>query len=354
MRVLKQFFFLLLFTILSVVSFAQQDSVAKPETTKAIVKRDTSIPVRKVVRQQVDSVKRSALPVLTKKQDSTLYRDSLALLNRKADSLRRDSLQGASSQKSVAAAPKIDTSTYAAIMPIAQLPFFGKPVFKINNEHKGENKDQLFYVLVGVTAFLGFIKVVFPRYFRNLFIIFFQTSFRQKQTRDQLVQDTWASLFMNLMFVISVSIYAVLILLQKGKVHMGFWEILLYCSVILILVYTGKFLFLRFWGWVFNVKEAADTYIFVVFLTNKIMGVLLIPFLLVLAFSGGQFAEIAGTVSIFVLGGMLIYRYLVSLGTIRNTLKVSGLHFFLYLCAIEVLPLLIMYKAVFNYIETSI
>ena len=217
------------------------------------------------------------------------------------------------------------------------------------------NKDLLFYVLAFVVFFLGFIKVVFPKYFQNLFTIFFQTSFRQKQTREQLLQDNFPSLLMNILFILSGGIYIGLLVSVQGYIQqLPLWQLLLYSLGLLAIVYLSKYLFLQFSGWVFNVKDAMSSYIFIVFLVNKIMGVLLIPFLLLLAFSVGSILQVTITVSLIAVAGFFLYRYLVSLGTINKNLKVNPLHFFLYLCAVEVLPLLIIYKALFNFIGKSI
>jgi hypothetical protein len=51
---------------------------------------------------------------------------------------------------------------------------------------------------------------------------------------------------------------------------------------------------------------------------------------------------------------LFLYRYLFSFGIIRSNLKVSALHFFLYLCAVELLPLLLIYKLVVNFVLGSI
>jgi len=127
----------------------------------------------------------------------------------------------------------------------------------------------------------------------------------------------------------------------------------LICGLALILIYLGKYLFLVFAGWVFNTKEAAGSYIFLVFLVNKVMGVALIPFLLILSFAAPPVVDVAITVSFGMIGVLFAYRYLVSFSAIRNKLKVNVLHFFLYLCAVEVLPLLLIYKLLINYITGS-
>jgi len=81
--------------------------------------------------------------------------------------------------------------------------------------------------------------------------------------------------------------------------------------------------------------------------------VALIPFLLVLSFSGPTVIEISVTVSLALIGVLFVYRYLVSFLALQNKLKVNALHFFLYLCAVEVLPLVLIYKLLINYMAGS-
>jgi hypothetical protein len=123
---------------------------------------------------------------------------------------------------------------------------------------------------------------------------------------------------------------------------------------LLILLYFTKYLFLTFSGWVFNVKEATDTYIFVVYLINKIVGIVLIPFILILAFSNRQVVDIGVTLSFLVLLLLFLYRYLISYAPVRKEVKVSPLHFFFYILAFEITPLLLIYKVLANYLTGSL
>ncbi len=56
---------------------------------------------------------------------------------------------------------------------------------------------------------------------------------------------------------------------------MNRWLLLFYCCLILTAIYIGKFILLKMIGWMFNIRSAADTYIFIVFLVNKMMGIYL-------------------------------------------------------------------------------
>jgi hypothetical protein len=208
--------------------------------------------------------------------------------------------------------------------------------------------------MAGVILILAFIRVVFSKYFRNIFLLFFQTSLRQKQTRDQLLQDNLASLLTNFLFVISAGLYITLLIRYKNLSHISFWWLAGGTAAVLLVTYLVKYLFILFTGWVFNSQEAAGSYVFVVFMVNKVMGVMLIPFLLILSFSGPQLVPVAITVSVGMILLLFGYRYWVSFVAIRNKLKVNALHFFLYLCAVELLPLVLIYKILINYFTGSL
>ena len=103
----------------------------------------------------------------------------------------------------------------------------------------------------------------------------------------------------------------------------------------------------------FGQEEAAETYIFIVFLVNKVMAVLLLPAILILAFADPSLQGIALTLSILLLILFIGYRFIRSYTTIRNELRISQLHFFLYICGFELVPVLLIYKLLMNLFERT-
>jgi Domain of unknown function (DUF4271) len=110
---------------------------------------------------------------------------------------------------------------------------------------------------------------------------------------------------------------------------------------------------IQFTGWVFNARESASTYSFIVFLINKMIGVALLPLILLLAFSSGHVWDISITLAAGLVILLLVFRYIISLRIIRGTLNINPLHFFIYLCAVELMPMLIIYKVLFNFTGKS-
>jgi len=211
--------------------------------------------------------------------------------------------------------------------------------------HRVSGKEILFYLLLVLLILFALIRRAFPRYFGDLFRLFFRTTLKQRQIREQLMQTPLPSLLLNGFFVISGGLYATLLVQHYGLNPVNsFWLLLLYCCLGLAAGYFVKFLGLKVLGWLFNMKEAADSYIFIVFIVNKMIGILLLPFLIVLAFAVGDVLTTGLTLSWCLLIGLLGYRIILTFAAVRNQVKVNPFHFFLYLCAFEIAPLLLVYK----------
>jgi hypothetical protein len=230
-------------------------------------------------------------------------------------------------------------TSYAAKTAKAQTTFAGK-IRTITG------KELLFYALVALFIFFAVLRRAFAKYFNDLFRLFFKTTLKQRQIREQLMQTPLPSLLLNVFFILSGGFYLAILLQHYAVNPVGnFWLLFLYCGMGLSVAYFIKFAGLKICGWLFNMDEAANSYIFIVFIVNKMIGILLLPFLLVLAFSLDSIHSAGLTLSWCLIGGLLVYRFILTYGAIHNQVKVNLFHFFLYLCAFEIAPLLLVYKA---------
>ena len=228
----------------------------------------------------------------------------------------------------------------------------GKAVFMITSIREPNKKDDVFFMLVGVLLLIAITRSGFPKYFQNIFRLFFQSNYRQKQSRESLLQDSLPSLLLNIAFLLSGGLFIALLAADSPQVaQFPFWLLWLYTFGTLAVIYLGKYLFINFCGWAFNVPQFAFNYNFIVFLINKVTGILLLPLLAIMAFSYGQTYDVAVTVALALVLLMLLYRYIVALSTVVKNLKISAVHFFIYLCAVEILPLLVIYKLLFVVIK---
>lgn len=227
----------------------------------------------------------------------------------------------------------------------------GEPVAFTISYKQEKNKDTLFYVIAGLVLLLAFFKYIYNRYFINLFRVFFNTSLKQSQLTDQLLQSKFPSLMFNLFFVISAGLYAYLVLSNNRIIQENNWLIAFFAVTLIGAIYLIKFCTLKFTGWVAGMVEVTNTYIFVIFLINKIIGIFLVPFIIILAFSSQPIVKTATLVSLMCVGLFFLLRYFRSYGLLQNQLKISKFHFMLYILGIELLPLLLIYKGLLVYFK---
>jgi hypothetical protein len=250
----------------------------------------------------------------------------------------------------VSVAPSVPVNHYTAAWDtILKKNIFlntsGTPLSLVTKPKKDSTDNSIFYLLAGLVFTLALIKFFFDRYFSNLFRVFFNTSLRQSQLADQLLQAKLPSLLFNAFFVISGGFYVYFLLVQYKLVAPEIsWVMLLSCVLILAVVYIGKYSTLKFTGWVTGYSTITDTYVFIIFLIAKIIGILVIPFMVLMAFATPQIAGSSALISLLLIGLLLLLRFFRSYGLIQNQLKVSRFHFFLYIIGVEIVPLLLIYK----------
>ncbi len=229
-----------------------------------------------------------------------------------------------------------------------------QPLALISREMPARFDNTLFYAVLGVLVLLALLRSLYERYFNNLFRVFFNTSLRQSQLTDQLLQARQVSLFFNFLFVCAGGLYLCLVLRYYGLLRQE--AVLVQAGIgalALAVLYFCKMIALRFTGWLTGFETAAGTYLFIIFLINKIMGILLLPFVVVIAFGAPVLQYPALLISLMMVGLLLLLRFLRSYGLLRREIRVSRFHFLVYMAGVEVLPLLLIYKAAMLYFEKN-
>ncbi|MEO6329830.1 MAG: DUF4271 domain-containing protein [Ginsengibacter sp.] len=220
-----------------------------------------------------------------------------------------------------------------------------QPASLIIKKRQTSGKENLFYLLSCIILIFGLFKVFYAKYFHNIFRVFFNTSLRQNQLTDLLLQARLPSFIFNIFFSISAGAYFWLLLNYYYFINKdSSTKVLIFCIGSIAVIYAAKFCVLKFIGWLTGMSAILNTYIFVIFLINKIIGITLIPFIIFLAFAPDIFVKSSVIISSLVLGIFFLMRFFRSYSILQHQLTLSRIYFFLYIISLEILPLLIIYK----------
>lgn len=221
-----------------------------------------------------------------------------------------------------------------------------------NKNHEGEGKPrkqgQRWVLLTILLLILGFsvLKSAFNKEIAMIMNAFFDHRFLSQGPAAGNFFNTWLFFFLYLLFGFTLGMY----LFLAGKFfHLTYplsdlsWYFAL--SLMVILLFTVKIYALRFLGFLLQAEKAVKTYTSILFLSYFHAAILFLP--LILAFSLSQ-AKYAG---VFLYAGMLITALILLYQLVRVSIHIlshyqfSKFYLFIYFCALEICPILILIKA---------
>ncbi len=224
-----------------------------------------------------------------------------------------------------------------------------KQINFLSKTHPFKHSTTSFYILLALCAILGIIKTIHPKYFNDLWRAFSNPILGNRQLKENIQSAFFPNILMNLFACIVLGIYVYYLLnmyvdLRFTGIPNGLLASLLMIGAVLL--YLFKHLFIGFTGWVFNISAATEQYQFNVFLVNKILGITLLPFILFFAFLNKGTHLPLTIISLFLTLLLLLNRYMRSWNVFGQMFQNSRFHFFMYLCAFEIMPMAVLMKMI--------
>jgi hypothetical protein len=119
--------------------------------------------------------------------------------------------------------------------------------------------------------------------------------------------------------------------------------IILCCSAVTVLFILKVFLVWLI-AWCFDKKQVFVQYFQKVTLIYKVAAIVLFPLSILFLLSSGSLSIWVLKLTLAILITTLLMRYVLNLAHIKKLLSVHFFHFFLYLCAFEIIPLMLLLK----------
>ncbi|HKR05373.1 MAG TPA: DUF4271 domain-containing protein [Bacteroidia bacterium] len=195
-------------------------------------------------------------------------------------------------------------------------------------------------------GFFTWLKLINGKIIQQLFAAFFNNSVTNQIVRDENVLVQKASVMLSLVFYFTTALllYQVSVYFNWEYKIIGRGPVRFIIFVLFIAsAYSFKMVFLKLISTIFRMDRPVSTYIFNIFLINNIIGILLIPLVLLIAFfpMGVDFFIWTGIV---ILVASFLYRLFRGIIIWTSLARFSLYYLILYLCALEIAPLLIIFK----------
>lgn len=213
-----------------------------------------------------------------------------------------------------------------------------------NKEEQGIAKWMIF-VLLGLLSLTSIIVAIYKKEVSAIFQAFLSTSSGQNGQRDQGTVLNLERFSSYILFVLSMGTFCFLIpqILLKDFQLNTFGAL---CLFILGVggIYILKHIQLKVLSFILPFRQEIEAYNFILSNTNKALGFIIVPLLFLIAYTPSTGQTMSLYFSFILLSLIYIYRALKGLATAGSIILFHKFHFFVYLCAVEIAPIVILLK----------
>ena len=212
--------------------------------------------------------------------------------------------------------------------------------------NKGESGTFLFWVLLIImlllTVFINLNRSMPGQVYKAIF----NENYLKYLQRSYTVDNRFLYLLFYVFFILNGGIFIFLNL--RYFFGLSDLRVLLLCWIGLSVLYLVRHQFIRYISYVYPLEKTFGVLNFSILVYNVFLGMALLPINVIMAFSPGWLASLLLYAGLIMVLGLYAIRQMRAVVSSLSDIATYPLHFFLYLCACEIMPLLIVAKFLYQ------
>lgn len=208
------------------------------------------------------------------------------------------------------------------------------------------HRDQwIIGIIIALFVVLAAIRISYPNETLVMFQGFYNNRVLAQISKEDNLFNSWPFIFLYLLFGFTIGMFLFLVskFTRLGGVTEGI-NLYIAFSVSVLILFTVKIVTVRFLGFLFDISRLVREYVSILYLSYFNAALLFLPIVLIMAFSSRLLAKYYIVFAFILLVGIFILQFLRAGSSIFKTYSLSKFYLILYLCALEIGPILILIK----------
>ena len=205
------------------------------------------------------------------------------------------------------------------------------------------------FVILGILALLAFLLTVLRSLVHRSIMAFANDTVMNQLFRDQESRGLLPFLLLYAIFFLNAGVY-IFFLLRFFDVDLPIvpFRLLAYCIFGVSAFFLSKHLALTFLGYVFVLGNEMKRYNFTIVIFGIVIGLFLVPVNIFMAYATPEIKSFIVPFSLGMVALIYLFRYLRSLIIANKFFLFHKFHFLLYICTVEMAPILFLIKLAMN------
>ncbi|WDF56232.1 DUF4271 domain-containing protein [Mucilaginibacter sp. KACC 22063] len=308
------------------------------------------------------------LPGFSQELDSTDYKPDTVVVHRRppptAAQLLLDSVANAQKMRSVYIADSIAKQYIKAPNPnrpnkfvdlmlktqvyhgnFMQMPSSQRSILR-EGHYRRKRDPQIIIIIIALITYSALLNRAVSKDIFNVMQAFYDKRILSQLSKEDALLSSWSFVGMFLLFGLTFGLF----LYQVSAFYEIFYAIsgirlFLFLTLLIIILFAVKLLILRFIGFVFNIGKVVGEYITTLYLTYFNIAFVFLPVSVCFSLLAAKYIPYMLTVALLIAAIIFIWQYLRSSISIISNFQFPKFYLFIYLCALEICPILILLKA---------
>jgi len=204
------------------------------------------------------------------------------------------------------------------------------------------------FLVLGLFLMLAVVKIVFPVDFSMIAQAFYKDRLLMQISKDDNMANSWSYILLYLIFSATLSLF--ILITEAGFTNINMLSPVNYLKLagLVTVLFILKILAIRFIAFVFLINRIVREYIAVIYLIYFNSLFVLMPLLIIVTLIPETYFKTVLILFSVIMSIMFIYRFIRTAINFVGNSKFSIFYLFLYLCSLEVAPILILVKTLSN------
>jgi len=217
----------------------------------------------------------------------------------------------------------------------------------VREGHHREARDQWIIVLIiGLLLYTGLLNIVLNKDVKNVLQSFYRKRVVLQAGKDEGYINFWSFVGLFLLFGVTFGLF----LYQVCGYYNRYFTIsgvrlFVSLSFIILALFAIKFVVLKIIGFIFDINRLVSEYVSVLYLTYFNIAFIFLPVAVCFSLLDAKFVPYLLGIAILLLMMVFVWLFLRSSANIISNFRFHKFYLFIYLCALEICPVLILIKA---------
>ncbi|SFT27217.1 protein of unknown function [Mucilaginibacter polytrichastri] len=217
----------------------------------------------------------------------------------------------------------------------------------VREGHYRRTRDRgIILIIVALITYAALLNRAVSKDIINVVQSFYSKRVLSQVSKEDGLLSSWAFIGLFLLFGLTFGLF----LYQISSYYEIFYRIsgiqlFISLSILIIALFAVKLLILRFIGFIFNISKVVAEYITTLYLTYFNITFVFLPVSLCFSLLAAKYIPYMLVVVLVIVVIIFIWQYLRSSVNIISTFQFPKFYLFIYLCALEICPILILIKA---------